>query len=613
MSRFLLATFHLEKVLAAPTAGAMEDALDSLPEDLTKAFGETMHRIQSQTQDCQKIALDCLRWMTYAKSPLSAEALSNVLAMRKGQPTARSDYRPSLLTIRDCCHGLVSIDKYGHDVRLVHASVHTYILSCEHKMFHESESELARLCLAHMMLEPFASPVDRTEYEVMTLLHAHPFTRYAALQWVCDLLRCSKSKILFARKLPAVNTVLTKEFFQGHHVRAAARSATTNKAVLAFLSAKGPRTWACQIWEYSRPGLKPWDVEEASTCNELHVAALFGLTEVAQKLLSTCPINQPTYRGTTALMNACHSGYVDMVELLVGNGADISTTDRCGTALHHAAEAGHVPVIRQLLRFGLDPNVQSRDGRTPLFCAAQSRHCEVIRELINSNAKVDHVCPGVGTALQLVVASSPTPDVVHLLLQHHADPNLLVSTGMPLLHEVVLGQIGDEVLHLLLKHGTDVNHRSRYGSTALQIAASNNKLHFMRVLLDYGANVNAEAGKGYTALHSTARAGFPEAVKLLLQYGATPELPGTKVKTPLYLAVEYNRVEVVQMLLEAGADLKACTKSDGTPLDIFLKKGPKAACDLLVEWQAKNKIAVSSTGASSTAAVTVEKATAPGA
>ncbi|KAL8967130.1 MAG: hypothetical protein Q9183_003055 [Haloplaca sp. 2 TL-2023] len=366
---FLLATFHLEKVLAAPTRGAMADALDSLPESLTKAFSETMKRIKSQTQECKNIALHCLRWMAYAKSPFTAEALSNALAMRKGQPTARSDYRPSLPTILDC-------------------------------------------------------------------------------------------------------------------------------------------------------------------------------------------------------------------------------------SLHHAAEAGYVAVIQQLLNFGLDPNIQNHGGRTPLCCAARSKHYEAIRE---------------GTALQVVVRSNPSPDVVRLLLEFDADPNIPVLTGKPLLHEVALHQTGHEVLRLLLQHGADVNLPFRDGLTALQLAASHNKLHSMRILLESGANVNAEAYGGYTALHAAAlRAGL-DAVELLLQYDAILELPGTKIKTPLHLAAKEDRTEIVHILLKAGADLKACMKSDGTPLDIFLKNDDKATYDLLMEWGAKQESAVFSAETSLTAKVPIEEDVSSGA
>ena len=340
---------------------------------------------------------------------------------------------------------------------------------------------------------------------------------------------------------------------------------------------------------------------------------MFGLTDVARELLFTCPINQPTRCGTTALMNACQNGHADIVQFLIENGADVAETDRYGSALHHAAEAGHVPVIRGLVKSDLDPNVQDNDGRTPIFYAARSEYCEAIRELINSGAKVDHVCPGKGTALLVVARLSPCPDVVRLLLQSHADPNLPVSIGMPPLTKVASHQSGDEILHLLLQYGAGENVPSKDGLTALQMAASKNKLHFMRPLLESGANIDAEARGGYTALHAAARRGFPDAVKLLLQYGAALELPGTKVKTPLHLAAKYNRFDVVHILLEAGADLKSCMKTDGTLLDVFLENGANAAHELLQKSQAKKESAVFSTETSSTATVPIERNTAPGA
>ena len=60
-------------------------------------------------------------------------------------------------------------------------------------------------------------------------------------------------------------------------------------------------------------------------------------------------VNKQTKSGFTALMWACHKGYVDIVTLLLAGGADMSITSQKGcTALSLAKERGDVELINML-------------------------------------------------------------------------------------------------------------------------------------------------------------------------------------------------------------------------------------------------------------------------
>lgn len=87
--------------------------------------------------------------------------------------------------------------------------------------------------------------------------------------------------------------------------------------------------------------------------------------------------------GRTALYLACQAGHVDIVDLLIEQGASIDATDDKGrNPLMAAAAMGHVGVVRRLLREEPDVARKDKKGRTVLYYPMAKNHPEVLRALI---------------------------------------------------------------------------------------------------------------------------------------------------------------------------------------------------------------------------------------
>ncbi|KAI5503449.1 spermatogenesis [Trichomonas vaginalis G3] len=84
---------------------------------------------------------------------------------------------------------------------------------------------------------------------------------------------------------------------------------------------------------------------------------------------------------------ACMSGYLEIIQILVEQGADVHCHDNHGwTPLHRAVLWDYVPIVQFLLAKGADPNAIDLDGFTPLHMAAKWDHFESAEYLIKAGA-----------------------------------------------------------------------------------------------------------------------------------------------------------------------------------------------------------------------------------
>ncbi|KAI5474195.1 26S proteasome non-ATPase regulatory subunit 10, partial [Pseudohyphozyma bogoriensis] len=123
-----------------------------------------------------------------------------------------------------------------------------------------------------------------------------------------------------------------------------------------------------------------------------------GNLEVVQLLVGAgADVNAVNAKGMTALHYAASKGHVSVGRLLISKGADINTRDRANQlALHRAATTGALPFVHLILA-STSPsrptaprlNQQDRGGNTPLHLAVESGHAEVAVALIEGGADRD--------------------------------------------------------------------------------------------------------------------------------------------------------------------------------------------------------------------------------
>jgi len=114
----------------------------------------------------------------------------------------------------------------------------------------------------------------------------------------------------------------------------------------------------------------------------LGLASFFGRTETAQYLiLHGAEVNSPSVNEMRVmpLHSAAAGRHLDVVRLLLANGADVNAEQQGGfTALHAAAQNGQVEMIQLLLANGAKVDALTFDRKTPADFARERGHAEAL-------------------------------------------------------------------------------------------------------------------------------------------------------------------------------------------------------------------------------------------
>ena len=231
----------------------------------------------------------------------------------------------------------------------------------------------------------------------------------------------------------------------------------------------------------------------------LYYTSLGGFYDLAEHLVGRHPehINARGGQMVTPLVAALHRKHFRIAELLHRHGADINVRG-WSTALLAACMTGIVDIVQWLLDHGADVNAQSGDSTRPIVSAVGFGHLQVVRTLIEYNADTN-IWMDFGEGL-LHRAASPNFKnhqiaIMQLLLDHGANPNAQDNDGSTPLHNSSWRQKGHflptqgsvEGTRLLLKYGAIIDAEDNEGRTPLQLALEHDRQDIVACLREHGA------------------------------------------------------------------------------------------------------------------------------
>ncbi|XP_077188199.1 protein fem-1 homolog A [Paroedura picta] len=161
-----------------------------------------------------------------------------------------------------------------------------------------------------------------------------------------------------------------------------------------------------------------FDGETIEGAPPLWAASAAGHLPVVRTLLEhgAC-VNQTTRTNSTPLRAACFDGHLDVVRYLVGEcGADLEVANRHGhTCLMIACYKGHADIARYLLARGADVGRRSLKGNTALHDCAESGSLEILKLLLDAQARMEK--DGYGMTPLLAASVTGHTNIVEYLVE----------------------------------------------------------------------------------------------------------------------------------------------------------------------------------------------------
>ena len=388
-----------------------------------------------------------------------------------------------------------------------------------------------------------------------------------------------------------------------------------------------PNTYHFSVWVWIH------DLEDRYWCREkrgerpsdprgtpLHYAALCGLDVVVKFLIIEHSQDLDTQcfdHKSTALHLAASKGHVEVIRVLLDNGASADAQNLYeSTPLHMASTGRHVEAVRLLLEReanttpmdyrdaeGIDlvhqgghskvPRVFLEFGHglgslgnhinkwSPLNRALYEGNVELTCDLLERGADLTVQAEDEWSPLQAASIGGHT-EAIGVLLGHGVDMTARNNYGWPPMNLASLaGYV--EVVRMLLEHGADAATRGTNGWTSLHLASFGGHVGIVRILLQHGMDSTTQSDNGLTSLHMASIGGSVEVARLLLERGADAEARGTFGVTPLHCAAMRGHPEVMCLLLERGVDVTAQTTNGHTPLNYATNWGHVEVSRVLLE------------------------------
>jgi len=138
---------------------------------------------------------------------------------------------------------------------------------------------------------------------------------------------------------------------------------------------------------------------------------------------------QNNYKQTNLMLAVVKIG-TESIKALIEAGADLNIQDYNGqTALILAALAGDTETVETLIKAGANLNIQDDNGETALMWAALNDHKDTVRSLIRGGADLNIQTRRTYYSALMMAAGYGLKEIVQILLQEKANPNLQTDDG----------------------------------------------------------------------------------------------------------------------------------------------------------------------------------------
>lgn len=574
-------------------------AIDTVPSNMSSAYGDIIKRIETSRPGDKELATRIFSWICRSMRPLSMEELLEALVVEELEADLTLEGvlqdKLSPADVIECCKSLVIHEKSSGLVRFTHFTVQEYIESNAQEIL-PMETHLAKTCLAYLAFPEFDELKSRSE--LRHLLSKYRFGRYVGMFWDDHTRGEAESSLDVQRAFVYVFGRQRKAASVLQLGRLRYWKTPPEYPILLTICRYGLAT-ICHV--ALNGGLKNMYSPRFRMILTASISALPEFLRPSEKF----DISLTSISGSTALHISAQRGDQNIVEILLAAGADVGLRGEDGwTPLHYAAARGHHKIVKKFLTARADLiNIQTKkEMYTALHAAVgdHQEHIKVVELLLSTGADLSVQDWLGGTALQLAT-SNIHEKIVKMLLAAGADVRIQDQDGMTALHQSIWTG-NAKLVNTLLAVGADISVQDRKGRTVLHYALqTSNYYELSKLPLAAGVDISVRDQDGRTALYQAVSLNgrileeppLPGAdvsvqclrgrtlVEMLLTAGADVHVPDQKGWTVLHVAVRYDDCGLVEVLLSAGADVNAEGEDGETPLSMAISRGNEKLVHLL--------------------------------
>ena len=476
-------------------------ALQSLPKDLDDTYARILQDIDNKGYGDQVAKI--LQWLAYSKFTMSLSEIAEVLTVdMESDPLVDFERRfEDPQDILEVCSSLVSISQETSTKRLqfAHFSVREFLESPR---------------LSNGPGRKFA--IDGMRANILIAESCIAYSIHL------DSLQVSRDRSIICENYPLVSYAANN---WGIH----AKNARENGRIISLCE---------RLLRSDRPELRAWlrmfnsssyVTDPQGRFLPLHCAILFSLPRITRKLiLEGAQVNSTTKTGKTPLLLVASDDHerVEDLQFLLDHGAEVNAwnnmewNNREWTALMAASANDFIQILRILLDNGAAIDTQSRKRETALTVASAKGNAKIVHFLLDRGASISS--PNGQRAL-VIACSLDRYEIVQILLNRGVDVDAECDTSF---------------------------FDGIYAGTALLRALWKDRYGIAELLLQYGADVNArfnfEGRHGVALEHALARFGdlrtlansyavcenqlpqFDKRIMFLIEHGADPKLVNTE-------------------------------------------------------------------------------------
>ncbi|EXK43271.1 hypothetical protein FOMG_05903 [Fusarium oxysporum f. sp. melonis 26406] len=608
---FLLARLYLHSLENETSERDVKDALKRF-EDRAKnddndpkfnivdqAYNDTLKRLREQHQNSSDLAFRVLAWICCTGWKLPASAIQHGLALREGDTTFHEDGIVDESLLLSVCCGLVEIPEGSREIRLVHYTTENFFRHNRHLLDEyflvrhsincdlpsNADAYLARQCIICLSIDlPRHLPGGiGNDPQLRSRYYGYDMLIHSMVELLYDRRFGSSGKNYTALADKIQDPLYTYSAFNwGGHVRRLSPLDQTYKTSIDFLQTRGMVDQAIML--ILTLGTWSEDRQAPQDMSNLHLAALFGLGDLAESLMKNIDINSRDSCGRTALVWA-----LECLAFEFKFSPDYIMSVTKNFEIYDGIDIARRRVVNALLRSGANPRMPGYNGDTPLHLAAILGDVEIVERILEYGVDIDILNRNVGVPLEEAVRHSRESASMKLLesgtvdtggensrtahtetssVSNLAPMETLIEKGAKADFPDINGQTAlmeaskrghNRIDELLLENQSNVDQQDHKGDTALMKACIGDHADVIELLVAANARLDIENDKGDTALDHGGRYCGEDSIKRLLHQSTDPTIRDQHSGTVLISASHWKRPNIVSLILE-DAKLKPTSK-----------------------------------------------------